>query len=57
MANKQSLAGDPGIWAGLNHPELSAQQADVVVFGVPYDGGVSFRAGACEAPAALRGIK
>lgn len=56
MANKQSLAGDPGIWAGLNHPELSAQQADVVVFGVPYDGGVSFRAGACEAPAALRGI-
>ena len=56
MAQTKYLAGDPRIWAGLNHPELSLEQADVAVFGVPYDGGVSFRSGASEAPGALREI-
>lgn len=50
------LADDPGIWAGLNHPELPLEQADVAVFGIPYDGGVSFRSGAAEAPEQLRKI-
>ncbi|MBN2898781.1 MAG: agmatinase [Clostridia bacterium] len=44
------------IWAGLNRPDLNYEAADVAVFGIPYDGGVSFRSGAKEAPAAIREI-
>ncbi|WDP88840.1 MAG: agmatinase [Desulfobacter sp.] len=47
---------DPGIWAGLNTPDMETQKADVVIFGIPYDGSVSFRAGAAQAPDALRKI-
>lgn len=42
------------IWAGLNDPGCEAP--DVVVLSVPYDGGVSFRAGAKEGPQAIRSI-
>lgn len=44
------------IWAALNRPELEVEEADIVIFGVPYDGGVSFRSGTKEAPNALRNI-
>lgn len=47
---------DPAIWAGLNYPDLELADADLAVFGIPFDGGVSFRAGAKDAPAALRSI-
>ena len=41
-------------WCGLNHPQLKEEDADVVIFGIPYDGGVSYRGGASEAPEYLR---
>ncbi len=44
------------IWAGLNKPGIRMEEADVVVFGIGFDGGVSFRAGAKDAPRALREI-
>ena len=44
------------IWAGLNSPNIDKKEADVAVFGIPFDGGVSFRSGAKEAPRALREI-
>jgi len=47
---------DPGIWAGQNKPGLPLEKADVVVFSIPFDGGVSFRSGAKAAPKALREI-
>lgn len=56
MLLQNSVSQDPTIWAGLNHPELTLEQADIAVFGIPYDGGVSFRSGTSEAPQALRGI-
>lgn len=56
MVLHNSVTEDPTIWAGLNHPELSLEEADIAVFGIPYDGGVSFRSGSCEAPQALRSI-
>lgn len=56
MILKNPVTEDKTIWAGLNHPELSLEEADVAVFGIPYDGGVSFRSGSREAPQALRGI-
>lgn len=45
-----------GIWAGLHDPALSEKEADVVVFGIPFDGSVSFRDGAREAPATIRSL-
>ena len=56
MLLQNSVIHDPAIWAGLNHPELSLEEADIAVFGIPYDGGVSFRSGTCEAPQELRKI-
>jgi len=46
----------PEIWGGLNQPKLDMIEADAVVFGIPWDGSVSFRSGAKEAPSALRSI-
>lgn len=56
MKSVQEMVQDHRIWAGLNHPEIPVEQADIVVFGIPYDGGVSFRSGAKEGPAAIRSI-
>lgn len=50
------MVQSPDIWGGLNRPDLTPSEADVTVFGIPWDGSVSFRAGAKEAPAALRSI-
>ena len=47
---------DPGIWAGQNKPGLPIEEADILVFSIPFDGGVSFRSGACDAPKAIREI-
>jgi len=44
------------IWAGLNRPDTELKDIDIAVFGMPFDGGVSFRNGAKEAPCALREI-
>ncbi len=52
----QCLWRDPRIWAGLNNQDLKRTETDVVIFGIPFDGSVSFRAGAADAPDALRGI-
>jgi len=54
MENKPWL--DRKLWAGLNRPELNTNEVDIVIFGIPYDGSVSFRSGAKDAPDALRDI-
>ncbi|MBB6218121.1 agmatinase [Anaerosolibacter carboniphilus] len=56
MKKTEEMIQESNIWAGLNRPNLSMSDADIVVFGIPYDGGVSFRSGAKDAPAALREI-
>jgi agmatinase len=43
-------------WGDLAAPDADPQTADLIVVGLPYDGGVSFRRGAAEAPARLREI-
>lgn len=55
-APTSELIQDPRIWAGLNKPGLPLEEADVVIFGIPYDGAVQFRGGARGAPNALRNI-
>lgn len=56
MKSVKQLIQEKEIWAGLNHPGISVDQADIVVCGIPFDGGVSFRSGAKDAPKALREI-
>ncbi|MDF2547669.1 MAG: agmatinase [Anaerosolibacter sp.] len=56
MKKTEEMIQESTIWAGLNRPDLPTSDADIIVFGIPYDGGVSFRNGAKDAPAALREI-
>lgn len=51
-----SMIQSADIWGGLNQPQINTTEADAVVFGIPWDGSVSFRSGAKEAPNALRSI-
>ena len=56
MKDTKTIIQDPKLWAGLNKPNISMENTDVIVFGIPFDGSVSFRSGAKEAPNALRNI-
>lgn len=56
MSYFQDIIKNPALWAGLNKPNISIEDCDVAVFGIPFDGGVSFRSGAKTAPDALRNI-
>ena len=54
--NSANIIRNPKLWAGLNKPDLPIAQADIVMFGIPFDGGTSFRAGARHGPQAIRNI-
>ncbi|MEG0292013.1 MAG: agmatinase [Anaerovoracaceae bacterium] len=54
MQKRDSYAKDKGAWCGLNRPDMNIDDVDVVVFGIPYDEGVSYRGGADEGMATLR---
>lgn len=54
MRNKDRYSELTETWCGLNRPDLEESQADAVIFGIPYDGSVSYRSGAAEAPDMLR---
>jgi agmatinase len=54
MLTKDAHASNPGVWCGLNKPEMTEQEADTVIFGIPFDEAVSYRGGAGEAPKVLR---
>lgn len=54
MLKKNEDVMDTASWCGLNKPEIEEKDADAVIFGIPFDGGVSYRGGASEAPQVLR---
>lgn len=54
MRKRDEFAVNSQTWCGLNKPELSEEEADIVIFGIPYDKGVSYRGGAAQGPAVLR---
>lgn len=56
MKKTRDMIMEKTIWAGLNSPDIPISEADIIVFGIPFDEGVSFRNGAKEAPRALREI-
>lgn len=49
-----TLEGTHGLWGDLHRPELSPEQTDFSVIGIPFDGLASARKGAALAPARLR---
>ncbi len=51
---KNENALRPETWFGLNKPGCRPEEVDAVIFGIPYDGGVSYRGGAAQAPDLLR---
>ena len=54
MLKKSKDALDPQSWCGLNRPDRKETEVDAVLFGIPFDGGVSYRGGAAAAPEILR---
>ena len=54
MIKENENALSTATWFGLNKPEADVTEADTVIFGIPYDGGVSYRGGAAQAPDLLR---
>ncbi|MGM0395902.1 MAG: agmatinase [Bacillota bacterium] len=56
MKETNDMIKDKDLWAGLNNPDLSIDEADIVVFGLAYDGAASFRHGAKDGPKSIRSI-
>ena len=56
MKETKNMIKDKELWAGLNRPDISIDEADIVVFGQAYDGAASFRVGASEGPSSIRNI-
>lgn len=54
MLKRDWFAQKNEIWCGLNRPDLSEGESDIVIFGIPYDKGVSYRSGAAQGPSVLR---
>ncbi len=54
MLEKSQFAKQSGAWCSLNKPEMSEKEADLVIFGIPFDKGVSYRGGASKGPSVLR---
>jgi agmatinase len=57
MKTTDEMIQEGGLWGGLCDGASSdekEQDADIIVFGIPYDGNVSYREGASDGPAAIR---
>ena len=38
----REMIKNPALWAGLNKPDQKVEDADIVIFGIPYDGATTF---------------
>jgi hypothetical protein len=47
-------AATHGLWADLHQPTLPAEEADIVILGIPYDGAASARKGTSLGPERIR---
>lgn len=56
MKSTIEMIKDKSLWAGLNNPDLTKDEADIIVFGLAYDGAASFRAGTKDGPSSIRSI-
>lgn len=49
-----TLEGTHGFWGDLHHPDLTPEQTDFSIIGIPFDGLASARKGASQAPERIR---
>ena len=49
MLKKSKDVLNPQSWCGLNRPDKKETEVDAVIFGIPFDGGVSYRGGGSPA--------
>ncbi len=56
MKSTIEMIKDKSLWAGLNNPDLTKDEADIIVFGLAYDGAASFRSGTKDGPKSIRSI-
>lgn len=57
MKTTDEMIQEGGLWGGMCDGPSSDEkekEADIIVFGIPYDGNVSYREGASDGPAAIR---
>ena len=57
MRTTDEMIKNESLWGGLCTGAAGREyekEADIVVFGIPFDGNVSYREGAKDAPAAIR---
>ncbi len=54
MKTTKEMIIDTDLWAGLNKPGITMEEADIVVFGQAFDGAVSVRKGAADGPRSIR---
>ncbi|WP_371367576.1 hypothetical protein SRRS_14610 [Sporomusa rhizae] len=48
MLNRDKFAKNSGAWCNLNKPEINEKDADIVIFGIPFGEGVSYRSETTE---------
>lgn len=56
MKKVKDMIQEKSLWAGLNKPGISIEEADIIVFGQAFDGAASVRHGAADGPRHLREI-
>ena len=49
-----ALEGNHGMWGDLHRPDLTSEQTDFSIIGIPFDGLASARKGAAQAPERIR---
>jgi agmatinase len=57
MKTTDEMIQEGGLWGGMCDGLATTEkekEADIIVFGIPYDGNVSYREGASDGPAAVR---
>ena len=54
MLIKNEYAKNATAWCGLNRNDMKPEEADCVIFGIPFDGGASYRGGAWNYIASIR---
>lgn len=54
MLKTTKLSTDRSIWCGLNNPDIPMENADIVIFGIPYQFDIHARSGSNKTPEILR---
>lgn len=54
MKKTKDMIKEKALWGGLNKPDISIDEADIIVFGQAFDGATSVRKGTADGPRSIR---